>query len=161
MDVKHSELPWKWDKECEFSELVDAQGNNVLRYTTDDDGIHGKPEDEEFLITAANSYYPDKALIESFASAVVVLPDDAEPEVGDVIKGRARTHNLIRYRVITYVGSDGFHFSSGGVILREDFDRVIQRNGKPVIYESMLKQADLTHRCAIDDVKELNNKEQK
>ncbi len=67
--------------------------------------------------------------------AVIILPDDAEPEVGDVVVAETDT--------ILDDGRLDFTSQSAEYFVRKDLHpfrvkQIIQRNGKPVIYESAL-----------------------
>lgn len=53
---RHSTTPFKWDKSSGFSQLVDAKGTPVLWYTSDDNGIHGRPTDEEFIARSCSNH---------------------------------------------------------------------------------------------------------
>lgn len=178
MDVKHSELPWKVGYKTYRKDV----GEEFNRYTIMIEPTNAvittnalEPKrrdflqkranaDAAFIVETANSYYPDKALIEGYANAVVVLPDGAKAQKGDLVCGNVIGIKRVGHFAFREQGSE--HMQPGAIWLEEggyinQLDRIIQRNGKPVIYESMLKRADLTHRSAIDDVKELWFKEEK
>lgn len=50
-----SPAPWRWKNDQGYSELKDATGNMVLWYTTDDDGVHASPDDEEMIVLSRNA----------------------------------------------------------------------------------------------------------
>ncbi len=56
-----SPAPWRWE-EGMFSRLCDANGDDVLTYTRDDDGIHGKPADKAVIAAAPDLLAALKAI---------------------------------------------------------------------------------------------------
>jgi hypothetical protein len=50
---KHTPTPWKED---DFHCIVEADGKEIFWYTTDDDGIHCKPEDRAFIVRVVNNF---------------------------------------------------------------------------------------------------------
>jgi hypothetical protein len=67
-----------------------------------------------------------KSSYNTLRNAVVILPDDAEPEVGDLLY-------WAEYNDVRIAQALSMPYAS-------EF-KIIQRNGKPVVYESALKQA--------------------
>ena len=50
----HTPTPWKKDN---FSEIVSEKENRaIFWYTVNDDGIHARPEDVDFILRAVNSH---------------------------------------------------------------------------------------------------------
>lgn len=53
---KHSNEPWAFSLTSPaFDAITDADGNWLLEYTTDDDGIHFKPEDMRRIAACVNA----------------------------------------------------------------------------------------------------------
>ena len=78
--MSHTPAPWKWD-----GNWLSGQGDLILWYTTDDNGVHAKPENARLIAAApqllqalehvaASLYYNDygdPALLDSFDESII------------------------------------------------------------------------------------------
>lgn len=89
----------------------------------------------------------EKTFIESYVeglerirNAVIILPDDAEPVEGDIIQ---HCGGDLIYKVTDYIAATSY-FGIEEAVSKMRYEanwKIIQRGGKPVIYESALKAA--------------------
>ena len=62
MTQKHTPTPWKWT-EGGFMRLVGADHReDIIWYTTDEDGLHGNAADKDYIIRCVNAH---AALVEA------------------------------------------------------------------------------------------------
>ncbi len=55
--MEYTKGPWKWKKsEFGFKNLVGANGEDILYYTNDDDGLHGEETDKSLIAAAPEMY---------------------------------------------------------------------------------------------------------
>jgi len=71
----HTLTPWRWDRNW----LIGANSETIAWYTTDDDGVHCKKCDKDFIVEACNAYEKLKAdtaaLIEALKKSKYALLD--------------------------------------------------------------------------------------
>lgn len=137
------------DKPQEFPAQIGLRSGESIAYDTKD------KTGQQYMCVRVATY---GALVNEFSTllasrqrdraiqeAVIILPDDVEPEVGDiiiVIKGQLLYHVISDetwLNVLAEFGSPTEALPHGGAAVQPY--RIIQRNGRPVIYESAITAA--------------------
>ncbi len=81
------------------------------------------------------------AIIRALSDAVVILPDDAEPMVGDIVMMPPAPDIRDEPAIVDdYYGQPECRYEGCGYTRPKSGTRIIQRNGKPCIYESELNK---------------------
>lgn len=102
------------------------------------------------MATTVKGYQKLLAEFTRLREAVVILPDDAEPEVGDIILvGDNEFCEVMKCGKGLYVESFEYDKKTKTKITWVKYayritpvQKIIQRNGRPVIYESQIKPAE-------------------
>lgn len=138
-EIKHSELPYDIlygynivSKTAGSARLVASTGGHS---SSGDDAEPTNKANARFIVEACNNYESLQSrlkIAEAVLEHVVILPDDAEPEVGDLVTNIG----MKAWWVADIVDDKWYAVGKEYGFLKEA--KIIQRNGKPVIYESAL-----------------------
>jgi hypothetical protein len=90
---------------------------------------------------AAKSFPKAAALVKTLSEAICILPDDAEPEVGDLHGQYYPEEQIYSAHYITEkdMVDESTTVACAKKMSKECGWRILMRNGKPVIYESQLE----------------------